>query len=131
MSTVVIWIVKVIVLFAILFETTNVAYSSYTAIKGGISNLSSIVYTATEGAPFLLALLDVYASLAYLPSRGSKSLVMLLEAGLSYVIREILIQFHAGHTDFATLSPIGLLVLALGVTLYIASRINRESDYIG
>lgn len=124
----VIWIVKVVVLLAIAFETANVGYSIYEAALGGAASFSSTVYSATEGALFLLALLDLYASMGYLPEEGSRSLVMVMEAGLAYVLREIIIQFRAGNTDSSTLVPIGFLILALGATLYISSKLNRDSD---
>ena len=126
-ARIVIWAVRIVVILAIVVEAASVALSLITTISGGTGNLSDFAINATAGALFLLALLDIYLGLGYLPRQGMNSLVFLIEAGLSYSIREIIIQFQFNSSNATTLASYGLIVISLGITLYFASKINRES----
>ena len=126
-SKYVIWTVKAIILLAIFFETAYVVYSVIVSVSGGLPNLSSVVYITTEGGLFLLALLEVYSSLEYLNGQSTKSLVLVMEAELSYAVREIIILFHSGRTDLSSLGSVALIILALGITLIFSSRNSRDN----
>ncbi len=116
--------IRAIVLVSIAFEAVAVLYSIAHSYYPGFSWAASATYDAIDGALFLLALVEIYMSLVYLPSNGRKSLAMVLEAGLSYTVREIIIEFHTGQMGLNTMGALALVILALGLSLYVTSLSN-------
>ncbi|MEM0157770.1 MAG: phosphate-starvation-inducible PsiE family protein [Thermoplasmataceae archaeon] len=124
-------LIRAIVLVSIALEALAVLYLIVHSFYLSFSWVSSATYDAIDGALFLLALVEIYMSLGYLPSNGRRSLAMVLEAGLSYTVREIIIEFHTGQMGLDTMGALALVILSLGISLYVTSLSNpgeRKTD---
>ncbi|WP_010917044.1 phosphate-starvation-inducible PsiE family protein [Thermoplasma volcanium] len=109
------YIIEAILILAIVFD---LCFSIYQLIILRSSGLEELVYSAVGNAFFALVLLELFEGVHDFIVKSPQGLRHVVEAGLSYIIREIIIDISTGIKDIYSLSALAIVIIALSVSLY-------------
>jgi len=116
------YIIETLLVISIILDIAYAIYDIYTMRSDGLEALS---YSLVENAFFALVLLELYLGAHDFVVRSPLGLKHVVEAGLSYIIREIIIDISTGVKDIYSLSALAIVIVSLAVSLYFLSTTEK------
>jgi len=119
------YIIEALLVVSIILDIGYAIYDIYLMRSEGLEALS---YSLVENAFFALVLLELYLGAHDFVVRSPSGLRHVVEAGLSYIIREIIVDISTGIKDIYSLSALAIVIVSLAVTLYFLSSSEKWHD---
>ncbi|KAA8923416.1 hypothetical protein [Thermoplasma sp.] len=122
------YIIEALLVFSIILDVGYAIYDIYLMRMDGLEALS---YSLVENAFFALVLLELYLGAHDFVVRSPSGLRHVVEAGLSYIIREIIVDISTGIKDIFSLSALAIVIVSLAVSLYFLSSTEKRRGESG
>ncbi|BBG22881.1 phosphate-starvation-inducible PsiE family protein [Sulfuracidifex tepidarius] len=113
-------VVRALVVFAIIVQIgITIFFTAFAAITVGVT---ALVSTAIEDALLIIVLLEIYLAIEdYLSGKG-RTASYVIDASISFVVREILIDVFNGITTNSTLLVLAGIVAILSFSRFLTSK---------
>ncbi len=109
-------VIEIIIIVSIITDIVYTLYDMFVSVKFGILTLT---YNTIENAFFALVLLELFQGVHDFVLKSPVALRHVIEAGLSYIVREIIIDISTGIKDIYSLSALAVVITALSVSMYL------------
>ncbi|AKV74586.1 MULTISPECIES: phosphate-starvation-inducible PsiE family protein [Metallosphaera] len=116
-------IVQILLLIGLGFTVISTAVQIVTAFQAGLIYVASVIL---ENVLLIIVFLEVYLSaLDFFRGKG-RSVVYVIDAMISFVSREIIIEILAPPFNYTDLLTLGSLIVAGSLARYVISRKGKK-----
>ncbi|BCS94083.1 phosphate-starvation-inducible PsiE family protein [Metallosphaera javensis (ex Sakai et al. 2022)] len=116
-------IVQILLLLGLAFTIASTAVQIVTAFQAGLIYVASVIL---ENVLLIIVFLEVYLSaLDFFRGKG-RSVVYVIDAMISFVSREVIIEILAPPFNYTDLLTLGGLIVAGSLARYVISRRTRK-----